>query len=151
MRKKIPQIYVEKLLSSRLSYQLFLTFPPINSVCPRQKTLTHRVLVIKNKPLWKSSAENCRTTAAAFACVNGACVAVLKPHPQRPQLVEEGSCKKTCSFSYLFYGDMSNDFQKHVLFYIDQRMNTHSGPVCVHWSTAALAGNVLLPDSDLKR
>ena len=30
-------------------------------------------------------------------------------------------------------------------------MNTHSGPVCVHWSTAALAGNVLLPDSDLKR
>ena len=30
-------------------------------------------------------------------------------------------------------------------------MNTHSGPVCVHWSWAALAGNVLLPDSDLKR
>lgn len=62
---------------------------------------------------------------------------VLKPNPQRPLLVEDSSCKKTRLLSYLFYGDMSKGCQKHVSFYIEQRMNT---PVCVHWNWATMAG-----------
>ena len=38
MRKKNTEFIVEKCLSSCLSYRLFATFLPKNSVCPRQQS-----------------------------------------------------------------------------------------------------------------
>ena len=47
MRKKIPQLYVEKHLSSHPSYQLFVTFLPEKQCLSPAKTLNHRAFVMK--------------------------------------------------------------------------------------------------------